>query len=207
MIERKLISKYFLYAWLAIIMAACAKTYNPLDEYEEVGSSTVLQMPEPEIQQPTSYDYSNIERGKYLVGLLGCASCHTDGALIGEPDSEKQLAGSSIGIAYTNPLENKDPGIVFPSNLTPDAETGMHNWSDIEMMKMIRSGVDRHGRRKLSVMPWPAYSIISDDDALAIVSYLRNLPPVKHRVPKNVNPGSKSSSAYVHFGTYRKLQN
>jgi mono/diheme cytochrome c family protein len=207
MIERKLVSKIFLYSGLAIIIVACAKIYNPLDEYEEVKSSTGLQVPEPENPQTSSHDFSRIERGKYLVGLLGCANCHTDGALIGEPVFDKQLAGSSIGIAYTNPLENKYPGIVFPSNLTPDPETGIQNWSDIEMMKMIRSGVDRHGIRKLSVMPWPAYSAVSDDDALAIVSFLRNLPPVKHSVPKSVEPGNKSSSAYVHFGMYQKRKN
>jgi mono/diheme cytochrome c family protein len=184
------------------VLSACAVSYNPLDDFKEVRPSTAMQVPDPDFQQ-TTYDTSAVKHGKYLVGLLGCANCHTDGALIGEPDSSKQLAGSSIGIAYSNPLEDKYPGVVYPSNLTPDSETGIQNWSDIELMKMLRSGVDRHGIRKLSVMPWPAYSVVSDDDALAIASYLRSLPPVNHRVPTNVKPGEKASSIYVHFGMYQ----
>ena len=29
-----------------------------------------------------------------MVGLLGCGSCHTDGALVGAPESSRLLAGS-----------------------------------------------------------------------------------------------------------------
>jgi len=187
------------------LLTACANPYNPLDDFKEVKPGTAMQVPEPDRQQ-TNYAQSIVDHGKYLVNILGCANCHTDGALINEPNPAKQLAGSRIGIAYTNPLEDKNPGVVYPSNLTPDLETGIGNWTDIEMIKMIRSGVDRHGRRKLSVMPWPAYSVVSDDDALAVVSYLRSLAPVKHRVPDSVKPGEKASSPYVHFGMYQSRQ-
>ena len=186
-----------------VLITACAKTYNPLDDYKEVTPATAMSAPEP---GPASLEATNGERlqhGRYLVELLGCANCHTDGALIGEAKPSMKLAGSRVGIAYTNPLENEHPGVVFPSNLTPDPETGIGAWSDIEVMKMIRSGIDRHGRRKLSVMPWPAYSIISDDDALSIVMYLRSLEPIRHQVPASVTAGDKSPAPYVHFGTYQ----
>lgn len=185
---------------LALVTTACNKAYNPLDDYEEVKPTTGMAVPE------VATGGELVERGKYLVELLGCANCHTDGALIGEADPAKRLAGSSIGIAYSNPLENSYPGIVFPANLTPDEETGIGAWTDIQLITMIRSGVDRHGRSKLSVMPWPAYSIVSDDDALAIASYLRQLPPVRHRVPASIKPGQKSDARYVHFGMYRSRE-
>ncbi len=187
------------------LLAACAGPYNPLTDYTEVKPSTTINTPQADMQH-TAYDPALIGHGKYMVDLLGCANCHTDGALIGEPDFSRVLAGSHIGIAYSNPLIEDNPGVVYPSNLTPDAETGLGQWNDDEMIRMIRSGIDRHNKHKLSVMPWPAYARVSDADARAIVAYLRSLPPVKHRVPDNVKRGQKATAPYVHFGMYRSQQ-
>jgi hypothetical protein len=49
-------------------------------------------------------------------------------------------------------------------------------------------------------MPWPTFSKLSDEDVGAIVAYLRSLPPVRHRVPEDVEPGSRASGRYVEFG-------
>ena len=58
--------------------------YNPLDDYEQLDPATIFAMPEP---LPNSdYSIDQVSRGKYLIGLLGCGSCHTDGALVGVPD-------------------------------------------------------------------------------------------------------------------------
>ncbi len=32
-------------------------------------------------------------------------------------------------IAYSNPLVEKNPGVVYPANLIPDLETGIGSWS------------------------------------------------------------------------------
>jgi hypothetical protein len=37
-------------------------------------------------------------------------------------------------------------------------------------------------------MPWQGLSHLSSDDALAIVAYLRSLPPVKNAVPGPLGP-------------------
>ena len=123
--------------------------------------------------------------------------------MIGEPDNSKPFAGSRIGIAYSNPLETEYPGVVYPPNLTPDPETGLGAWSDDEMIEAIRYGINRHGREQLSVMPWPAYTRLTDEDAESIVAYLRGLKPIRNQVPDNVPPGVRAKSPYVHFGVYR----
>jgi hypothetical protein len=41
-------------------------------------------------------------------------------------------------------------------------------------------------------MPWRNYSILADDDAYAIVAYLKSLPPSPHKVPP---PSAKESAA------------
>ena len=52
-------------------------------------------------------------------------------------------------------------------------------------------------------MPWQGYARISDEDAWAIVAYLRSLEPVEHEVPVDVPVGSPARAPYVHFGVYR----
>lgn len=187
-------------AAFALILAVPAGARDPLQGYEQVEPVAVLETPAP---GKTSHPAGQVERGRYLVTLLGCGSCHTDGALLGNPDLERLLAGSSIGIATSNPLEQPDPGIVYPSNLTPDPKTGLGRWSQQEIMSLLLSGTDNHGARILPVMPWMNYRELQAEDAAAIAMYLHSLPPVKHRVPKNVEPGQRATAPFVHFGVYR----
>ncbi len=182
---------------LSLTVACTTTTFNPLEEYEALEPATILEPPAPRTASEAA------ERGRYLVGILGCSTCHTDGALAGQPNPERRLAGSRTGIAYTSPLVDQRPGVVYPSNLTPDNETGIGNWSRTQLVQMIQTGVNRHGTRKLSVMPWPAYSRLADEDAQAIATYLLSLAPVSHQVPEPVWPGQRAKAPYVHFGTYR----
>jgi mono/diheme cytochrome c family protein len=188
---------------LLAAMVACATPPSPYQDLEQVEPSTMMEAPAPDALRQASYDPDTVSRGKYLVELLSCGSCHTDGALIGTPDHEKRLAGSQVGIAWSNPMKNKLPGVVYPANLTPDPETGIGSWTDFQIKQVIRTGIDKFGRRHLSVMPFPAYARINEADADAMVAYLRSLAPVQHKVPENVNPGQKASSHFVHFGVYQ----
>ena len=86
-------------------LVACSTGYKPLDDYKQLEPATVLAAPEP--ADTIIYSAQELARGKYMVSLLGCSICHTDGALVGEPDLDRLLAGSSIGIAYSSPLVEK----------------------------------------------------------------------------------------------------
>lgn len=188
---------------IPVLLASCAaeEPYNPLLDYEQVDATMILDAP-----TPTGIDAANqaaVNRGEYLVELLGCGACHTDGALVGEPDESLALAGSRIGIAYTSPFENDKPGIVFAPNLTPDRDTGIGRWTDDEIKNAVRAGLGRHGPERILVMPWQGYAQISEDDAWAIVAYLRSMEPVENQVPVNVPVGSSTTETYVHFGVYR----
>ena len=61
------------------------KPYNPLDDYKELSPATVINAPAPDPARAGNYDAEQVKRGKYMVELLGCPSCHTDGALVGAP--------------------------------------------------------------------------------------------------------------------------
>lgn len=191
-------------AFVLLFLTACSSAYNPLDDYEQLQPATILDVPEP--AEEIAFDEDIVERGRYLTRLLGCGSCHTNGALVGLPVPGQYLAGSDTGIAYSNPLAVRNPGIVYPSNLTPDAQTGLGNWSVEEIVTMVQRGVDNHSTQTLPVMPWPSYANITADDAFAIAAYLKSLPPVSHRVPENVAPGQRAVAPFVHFGVYQSRQ-
>lgn len=189
----------------ASVLTACASEapYDPLREYEELQAATVLEAPSYTTPDDSTEARRIAERGRYMVELLGCGSCHTDGALVGEPRVDRSLAGSRVGIAYTNPLEFRYPGVVYAPNITPDDETGIGLWTEQQIIDAIRVGQGRHGRRRILVMPWQGYAKIKYEDAFAIARYLRNIEPVSHQVPQEVQPGRPASEPFVHFGVYR----
>ena len=130
-----------------LILASCTTStyYDPLKDYEQVNAATIIDAPTPVEIAPENR--GAVSRGEYLIELLGCGACHTDGALVGEPDLSRALGGSRIGIAYTSPLENRYPGIVYPPNITPDDETGIGRWSDQQIINAVRAGLGyRRGR-------------------------------------------------------------
>jgi mono/diheme cytochrome c family protein len=147
-----------------------------------------------------SADEASIERGEYLAAILGCGGCHTQGALLGE-QTGAWLAGSTIGIAYTDAAGAESPGIVFAGNLTPDEETGLGRWSRQDIVRMIQSGINHEEVMVLPVMPWPNYGRLRKEDLNAIADYLMSLPPVKNEVPDNSAPGEAAHS-YVRIGVY-----
>ena len=195
-------SRQLLLLWL-LALGACAAPYDPLEDYEAVDSITDVDAPAAEPGTFAPENRGQVERGKYMVELLGCGACHTQGALTGYPDPEQPLAGSNIGIAYTNPLEHRNPGVVYPSNITPDVETGIGGLSDQQIINAIRAGADQHAGRRITVMPWQGYARMTVDDVNAIVAYLRSIKPVRNEVPPTVPPGSKARHPYVHFGVYQ----
>lgn len=184
-----------------LVLGACTAAYNPLEDYDQLTPATRVAIPEP-VANP-DFAPGDVARGKYMVGLLGCGSCHTNGALIGVPVADQLLAGSDTGIAYSNPLTVRNPGVVYPANLTPDMQTGIGGWNVQDIVTMLQTGVDKHSGQTLPVMPWPSYANIESADAIAIASYLKSLPAVQHKVPANVRPGQKAPAPFVHFGVYQ----
>ena len=121
-----------------LLVVACATdSYDPLKDYQEVNAVTILDAPTPTGIAPENR--ALVARGEYLVELLGCGTCHTDGALLGEPVMSRSLAGSGVGIAYTSPLENRNPGVVFAPNITPDRDTGIGRWTDNEIAAAVKT--------------------------------------------------------------------
>jgi cytochrome c553 len=151
----------------------------------------------------------NVERGAYLVRIMGCNHCHTPykmGPNGPEPDMARELSGHpaeltmpkapSLGAspwawvaAGTNTAFAGPWGVSFTANLTPDPETGLGKWSPETFIATMKTG--RHegkGRPVLPPMPVENLAHLSDSDIRDLFAYLQTLTPVKNRVPAPVDP-------------------
>lgn len=134
---------------------------------------------------------SLIERGGYLARIMDCTGCHTAGALAGAPDPERYLAGSDIG------FQMPGLGVFYPPNLTPDVETGLGTWSEEDIMLAVRGGSRPDKRELVPIIPWPSYAALTDEDALALATYLKSLPPVKFQSPGPYGEGETPTAPYL----------
>jgi mono/diheme cytochrome c family protein len=111
-----------------------------------------------------------IERGRYLATAGDCVACHS-------------VAG---GGAYAGGLAFKLPfGTIYSSNITPDKETGIGDWSDAEFVRAMKHGVGKDGEDLYPAFPYTSYALMTTDDILAVKAYLFSLPPVKAENPQN----------------------
>ena len=124
-----------------------------------------------------SHDPAVIERGRYLAyGPALCVSCHTANA-----DVKRVEAGEQLPLAGGH--EWKLPfGTVRSPNLTPDSATGIGRYTDAQLARMLRHAVRPDGR---AALPFMAYQNLSDDDVVALISFLRAQPAVRRAVASN----------------------
>jgi thiosulfate dehydrogenase len=106
-----------------------------------------------------------VKQGEYLARLGDCAACHT--AKDGKP-----MAGG---------LEMKTPfGAIYSTNITPDPETGIGNYTYGEFERAMRQGVADDGDNLYPAMPYPSFAKISDDDMKALYEYfMYGVQPVR----------------------------
>jgi mono/diheme cytochrome c family protein len=113
---------------------------------------------------------SVVQRGEYLARAADCTECHT--AKGGTP-----YAG---GLAFKLPF-----GTIYSPNITPDKETGIGAWSDVQFLNAVHRGVDEEGEHLYPAMPYASYTAMTDADALAIKAYLFSLAPVRNAIPED----------------------
>ena len=110
------------------------------------------------------------ERGAYLAKAADCMVCHTT-------QGGREFAG---GLGFKLPF-----GTLYSTNITPDKETGIGNYSDQDFLNAVHRGKRRDGAWLYPAMPYTSYTYISDADALAIKAYLFSLAPVRAPAPEN----------------------
>jgi len=144
-----------------------------------------------------------VERGRYLVTIMGCADCHTPlkmGANGPEPDMSMMLAGHPEKLDASQAPALQQPwmaamtstmtgfagpwGISYAANLTPDKETGLGQWTEEEFVAMANSMRHRgRGRPILPPMPVQVLQHLTPEDLHAMYSYLQSIPAIHNKVP------------------------
>lgn len=120
-----------------------------------------------------AFDRTQIERGRDLMAIGNCASCHT-------------AEGGSI-LAGGRPFETPF-GKIYAPNITPDPETGIGRWSQAAFQRSMREGVDREGRHLYPAFPYDHFTLVTDEDNRALYAFLMSRRPVKAETPANDLP-------------------
>ncbi len=112
----------------------------------------------------------DVARGEVLFNVGSCGSCHK--AADDTPGAEEGLPTG------TAPLQTPI-GVFYPGNLTPDPETGLGSWSQIDFANALTRGLSPDGEHYFPAFPYPSYRIMPLEDVLDLHAYLTSLPAVR----------------------------
>ncbi len=153
------------------------KTLTALALLAALGFSAfwLLSAPRPLTAADLPAHTGDAKNGERLYHAAGCHSCHLPG-----PDAAGIDASLPAGGA---PL--KTPvGTFYPPNLTPDPETGLGTWTDIEFVNAMQRGIGKSGQHLIPAFPYTSYAHMRREDVIDIRAYLASLPAVR-------NPGKR----------------
>ena len=142
--------------------------------YIKVGLPNVGEAPEMSIKETPEV----LARGEYLANHVAvCVDCHSkrDWTTFSAP-----LVPGTFG--QGGEVFNHDfgfPGVFTSKNITP---TGVKDWTDGELYRLITTGVTKSGEPISPVMPYGSYGKIAKEDIEAIIVYLRSLQPIDNEV-------------------------
>lgn len=117
--------------------------------------------------QALAADEDLVKRGEYVAAAADCSVCHT------EPNKKAYAGGHGIESPF---------GTIYSTNITPDKETGIGNYSRDEFAEAVREGIRKDGAHLYPAMPYTAYSGISDADIDALYAYfMQGVEPVSEK--------------------------
>jgi mono/diheme cytochrome c family protein len=78
--------------------------------------------------------------------------------------------------------------VIYGTNITPDPQTGIGQWSLAAFTRAMREGVSRDGHHLYAAFPYNAFTELSEDDINALYAYLMTRAPVNATIPPNTVP-------------------
>jgi mono/diheme cytochrome c family protein len=128
----------------------------------------VLSRPVPDPVEVPAGHVADLVNGEVLFWAGGCLGCH-------HPDDE--AVDDSLpagGTAFATPA-----GTFYPQNLTPDPETGIGHWTEVEFVTAMRRGLSPDGQHFFPAFPYTSYRMMPVEDLLDLRAYLMALDPVR----------------------------
>lgn len=129
----------------------------------------LLSAPRPLAASALPQHIADVANGQLLYHAAGCRSCHM-------PSPELEAVDASLpagGAPLKTPV-----GTFYPMNLTPDPETGIGNWTDIQFVNALQRGISPGGEHLIPALPYTSYARMKVEDILDIRAYLATLTPV-----------------------------
>jgi mono/diheme cytochrome c family protein len=145
--------------FLLLVMGAAALVWQlnvrdetAIDEKDAVPTSTAT---------PAGPDL--LARGAYLARAGNCMGCHT------ARGGARYAGGRGIATPF---------GIVYTSNITPDAASGIGSWSPLHFWRALHNGRSKSGRLLYPAFPYTSYTQVTREDSDALFAYLASQPAV-----------------------------
>jgi mono/diheme cytochrome c family protein len=111
---------------------------------------------------------------EYLARAADCVACHSI-------PGGKAFAG---GLKMGTPL-----GAIYSTNITPDSETGIGEYSLADFDRAVRQGIAKDGHRLYPAMPYPSYVKLTDADVATLYRFfMKQVQPVRQANLKNEIP-------------------
>ena len=117
-----------------------------------------------------------IARGAYLANHVSvCIDCHSSrdwnyfsGPIMpGTEGNGGEVFDEKLGF----------PGTIYAHNITP---ASLGSQSDGVLYRAITSGVDKNGKAMFPIHPYPKFNMMSEEDILSIIAYIRTLKPIEN---------------------------
>ena len=162
--------------WTALVLVTALAA---LAVYVTLNWNRDWDVPMPDLHATT--DPAVVTRGEYLVyGPAHCVECHTSSL----EDYDRFVAtGVRPALSGGYPFPIGPLGTMYSRNITPDRETGIGRYTDPQLARMLRHGV--RPDNKASIPNFMPFGDMSDDDVVAVLSFLRAQTPARKVVPEN----------------------
>lgn len=111
-----------------------------------------------------------VKRGEYLSRAGDCMACH----------SVQGKDPYSGGLAIESDL-----GTIYSTNITPDKNNGIGNYTEAQFSDAVRKGIRADGSHLYPAMPYPDYAKVNDEDIKALYAYfMHGVKPSSSKPPE-----------------------
>jgi mono/diheme cytochrome c family protein len=112
----------------------------------------------------------DVSRGAYLAVLGDCAGCHS------MPHQPAYSGGQPFTAAF---------GTLYSTNITPDAKTGIGNWTAAQFYRALHKGIAADGSHLYPAFPYPYFAALDRADTDDLFVFLKSQKPVTREPTPN----------------------
>jgi mono/diheme cytochrome c family protein len=129
----------------------------------------LVSAPRPLAEAAIPQHQADVANGERIYHAAGCHSCHL---------APEGFAAAAADLPVGGKAFNTPIGTLYPPNLTPDPETGLGTWTDLQFVNAMQKGLGPNNEHLIPAFPYTSYAKMKIEDVLDLKAYLATLPPV-----------------------------